>query len=65
MVLRLILFFFTVLFFSGLDAQVELPPEEADKHYTNLLVFKIQQQQGRILPRKQYRRKYKSLFDSH
>ena len=53
MVLRLILFFFTVLFFSGLDAQVELPPEEADKHYTNLLVFKIQQQQGRILPRKQ------------
>lgn len=49
---RLIILSAAVLSFSGLKAQINLPSEEADKHHTNLLVSRIRQQVGKIVPRK-------------
>ena len=49
---RLTVIAFVLFSSSALVAQIDLPPEEADKHHTELLIHKINQQLGRIVLRK-------------
>ena len=49
---RLIFLAAALFSFGGLNAQIDLPQEEADKHHTNLLVMRLKQQLGKIVPRK-------------
>ena len=49
---RLIILSAAFFVYSGLNAQISLPPEEADKYHTKLLVSRLKQQLGKIVPRK-------------